>query len=94
MSQIGFSEDSLDDARIFSGDGIGLYDSVLTRLLTLSEAHIFSPRALNTFQFSVNRVKPEDYATLRPRSARKTWSQRKVGCRLFGTQEANPEIRA
>src|SRR5205823_8038995 len=39
------------------------YDSVVTRLLTLSETHIFSPRLLNTFQFSANGVKPEDFAT-------------------------------
>jgi outer membrane receptor protein involved in Fe transport len=40
-----------------------LYDSVTTRLLTLSETHIFSPRLLNTFQFSANGVRPEDFAT-------------------------------
>ena len=39
------------------------YDSVNTRLLTLSETHIFSPRLLNTFQFSANAVRPEDFAT-------------------------------
>ena len=31
-----------------------------TRLLTLSETHIFSPRALNTFRASFNRVDPID----------------------------------
>jgi len=36
-------------------------DSVETRLLTLSETHILSPRLLNTFSASANRVRPEDF---------------------------------
>ena len=40
-----------------------LYDSVASRLLTLSETHIVSPRTLSTFQFSANHVRPEDFAT-------------------------------
>ncbi len=31
-----------------------------TRLLTVSDTHIFSPRALSTFRFSFNRVEPSD----------------------------------
>jgi hypothetical protein len=36
-------------------------DSVEARLLTLTETHIFSPRVLNTFSMSANRVRPEDF---------------------------------
>lgn len=34
-----------------------------TRLLTLSETHVFSPRMLNTARFSFNRVNPTDTGT-------------------------------
>ncbi|MBI2818676.1 MAG: TonB-dependent receptor [Acidobacteria bacterium] len=36
---------------------------MLTRLLTLSETHIFSPRLLNTFRFGFSRTVPRDRGT-------------------------------
>jgi len=57
------SNSSRHDARSPNGAEYLANDRVQTRLLTLSETHIFSPRLLATFSASANRVRPEDFDT-------------------------------